>query len=213
MTTVDDNVVAIETDLIQERAADPQEERNLDAQQAEFGEVLGKVIARIQNKLRLTQSDMSQLIGLSQPTISQLSRGRRGVPSNPHAVRAIKRLDELAAAATDTPESDREVGEALNQLSSEASAFSRGGTRPRRSRLESKQYGVNGAADAVDSTTIAKYVYRSLTYLASPSELAELADLARGVAPGLAPVLGKAAGVSARAFVEQFGQGKRVVDL
>ncbi|MCB0975174.1 MAG: XRE family transcriptional regulator [Actinobacteria bacterium] len=212
MTTVDENVV-IETNLIQDRTADPQEERNLDAQQAEFGEVLGKVIARIQTKLHLTQSDMSQLIGLSQPTISQLSRGRRGVPSNPHAVRAIKRLDELASQATETPESDREIGEVLNQLTSEAATFSRGGTRPRRSRLEVKPYGMNGTADAADPGAIAKYVYRSLTYLASPKELEALAQMAQTAAPGLAPVLEKAAAASARQFVEQFGQDKRLVDL
>jgi predicted XRE-type DNA-binding protein len=75
-------------------------ERNREAQVAVFGEDLGRLINLIALRLRLRQSAIASIVGLSQPMISQLATGARGLPQSEDAIESIRLLGDLSVPST-----------------------------------------------------------------------------------------------------------------
>lgn len=70
--------------------------RNRAVQTEWYGEPLGDRFRRLLNQLRLSQSGLAQVLGLSPPMLSQLMSGRRARISNPAILNRLLALEALA---------------------------------------------------------------------------------------------------------------------
>lgn len=73
-------------------------ERNRAQQTDWYGETVGEVVRRVTSGLQLSQAELSSVIGLSPPMLSQLASGRRAKIANPAVLGRLQALAELTAS-------------------------------------------------------------------------------------------------------------------
>jgi DNA-binding transcriptional regulator YdaS (Cro superfamily) len=185
-----------------------------------FGEDLGRLINLITLRLRLRQSAIADIVGLSQPMISQLATGARGLPQSVTAIERIKALGVLARKVDTDPQSfDTVIAEVermhLAATGSEERSILLRSTREAAGRIAlsnlDTQAAEAAAGDASRYRLAAATVFQVLTYLADREQLEHAADLLAIDAPELATVLRRAATASSKEFVSEFGDHARLL--
>jgi predicted transcriptional regulator len=184
-------------------------ERNREAQVAVFGEDLGRLINLIALRLRLRQSAIASIVGLSQPMISQLATGTRGLPQSEDAIESIRLLGDLARAVDEDPSIFEDVMTRVEELHAAAvdSTAARGASirRLRRSGAFDRTSTEGGDRElSLGYDKAALTLFQVLTYLGDRNQLAEAAERLVPVAPELARILERAAVGSSKEFVAEF---------
>lgn len=145
-------------------------ERNLAQQTEVYGEPAGVLVARVRERLGLTQRRVASVLGLSPAMLSQLVTGQRVKIGNPAVVSRFTDLLELAASDP-VP-----AGAALEE-------------RLERIQAETRRLSTVTSARAAGNESLPA----QLRLLASRAELRAAAGLVAAEVPALAAVLRQAA--------------------
>lgn len=142
-------------------------ESNRRAQAQMYGEPLSDLIGRCASTLGLTQAKVAKLLGISAPMLSQLINAHRVKIGNPAAVR---RLQEMYAAAQRVAAGELDHGDAIRELEAE-----------RRAEGVVTQSTMTG-----DATAAVRNVFRAA---GSAEEFRTAAEALRGSHPEIAELL------------------------